>query len=85
MPGRQVRLDQEIVTIVHRRRRELGFSATAPDGAVISELAREGMEARLEAKRKRERAALYADWAGERDLVEDTGVARRAAMRDGVA
>lgn len=85
MPGRQVRIDQEVVTAVHKRRLELGFPADVADGAAISELTREAMAARLEGKRKRERAALYADWANERDLLDDAGAAMRAAVQDGIA
>lgn len=85
MPGRQVRLEEEVVMAVHEKRLELGFPADAADGAVISELTREAMEARLEARRQRELAALYADWAQERDLIEDAGAAMRAAIQDGIA
>lgn len=85
MPGRQVRVEEAVVTAVHKNRVELGFAADAADGAVISELTREAMEARLEAKRKRDRATVYADWAQERDLLEDAGAAMRAAIQDGIA
>lgn len=85
MPGRQVRVDEEVVMTVHQRRRELGFPADAADGTVISELTREAMEARLEANRRRERAALYAGWAKDRDLIDNAGAAMRAAIKDGIA
>lgn len=85
MPGRQVRLEEAVVTEVHRKRVELGFAPDAPDGVVLSELAREAMQARLQARRRQERSALYADWAQERDLLEDAGEALRSALRDGVA
>lgn len=85
MPGRQVRLEEAVVAAVQERRAELGFPPDAPDGAVISELAREGMQARIEAQRRRQRIALYAEWAEERDLSEETGNAMRSAVQDGVA
>lgn len=85
MPGRQIRVEDAVVRAVQRKRVELGFPVDAADGTVISQLTREGMEARLEAKRRRDRAALYADWAQERDLFEDGGAAMRAAIRDGIA
>lgn len=85
MPGRQVRVDEAVVRTVHQRRRELGFPVDAADGTVISQLTREAIEARLEANRKRERSALYAEWAQERDLLDAAGAEMRAAVRDGIA
>lgn len=85
MPGRQVRVDEAVVRTVHQRRRELGFPVDAADGTVISQLTREAIEARLEANRKRERSALYAEWARERDLLDAAGAEMRAAVRDGIA
>lgn len=85
MAGRQVRLEETVVSEAHRNRTALGFKADAPDGAVLTELVREGMRARLEARRREARRALYADWAKERDLVDDVEEAMRAAIKDGVA
>lgn len=85
MPGRQVRVEEAVVAAVRRHRAALGFPADAPDGVILSELAREAIQARLDARRQRDLAALYADWAQERDLIEDAGAAMRAAIEDGVA
>ncbi|HEX9269129.1 MAG TPA: hypothetical protein VF998_04725 [Candidatus Limnocylindria bacterium] len=85
MPGRQVRLEEAVVAAIRRNRATLGFPADTPDGAMLSELAREGMRSRLEARRRRERSALYAGWAEERDLIDDAGEAVRSATRNGIA
>ena len=85
MPGRQVRLDETVVAEAKSHRAQLGFAPDAPDGVVLSELAREGLRTRLEASRRRERIALYAEWAQERDLHESVVETAGAAIRDGVA
>lgn len=85
MPGRQVRLEETVVVAVHKNRAALGFAPDVPDGTILSELAREAMQGRLEAHRRQERTTLYASWAEERDLQDDTGDAMRSAIRDGIA
>ena len=85
MPGHQVRLEEAVVAEARNRRAELGFASDAPDGTVLSELAREGIRARLEARRRQERSALYAEWAQEHDLHAGVVETARLAIRDGVA
>lgn len=85
MPGRQVRLDEAVVREARERRAELGFAPGVPDGAVLSDLAREGMRTRLDERRRRERSDLYAEWAEERDLHEAVVSTFQQAVRDGVA
>ena len=74
-----------MVAAVHQNRAALGFAPDAPDGVILSELAREAIQARLEAHRRKERAALYASWAQERDLSDGAGEAMRSAIQDGIA
>jgi len=83
--GRQIRVEETVLADVQRNRRLLGFAAEAPEGAMVTELTREAMQARLDAHRRLERARLYADWAQERDLQEDSGAALRAAVQGGIA
>lgn len=85
MPGRQVRIEDTLVAAVRQQRVALGFAPDAPDGAVLSELVRDGMRTRLDAIRRQERIELYADWAEERELREDAGGAMRAAISDEIA
>lgn len=85
MAGHQVRLEQALVEAVHQNKTALGFAPDAPDGVVVSVLAREGLEARLQAGRRREREELYASWAHEPDLRVGVGEALREAIEDGVA
>lgn len=85
MAGRQIRVDEGVVAEAQERRAELGFPADATDSVIISELTRDGMRVRLEARRRRERIALYAEWAQDRDLRESVGQDLRGAIDDGVA
>lgn len=71
MPGRQVRIAEEVVSSARAQQRALGFAAEAPIGTVVSELARDGIEFRLLQHRQQQRASLYAAWAGDDDLHED--------------
>lgn len=85
MAGHQVRLEKAVVEAVHRHKTAFGFAPDAPDGVVVSVLAREGIEARLQARRRQEREDLYASWAQEPALRAGVGDAMREAIEDGIA
>jgi 2-hydroxychromene-2-carboxylate isomerase len=71
MPGRQVRMSEEVLRTARSEQRQLGFAAEAPIGTVVSELVMDGIEHRRLQHLQMERASLYAAWADEDDLHED--------------
>ena len=83
MPGRQVRIAEEVFSTARKQQRALGFAAEAPIGTVVSELARDGIEFRLLQHRQQERASLYAAWAGDDELHDDVLQTSRWALEAG--
>lgn len=81
----QFRIAKEVVAAALSERAELGFSMDESVNAVMSVLAREGLEARRARARRAHRVALYAEWAGEPDLSEGVRETARMAIDGGVA
>lgn len=85
MPQTQFRLTRDVVAAALSEREELGFSMDESENAVLSVLAREGLEARRERTKRQRRIALYAMWADEPDLSEGVDETARLAIDGGIA
>lgn len=85
MPQSQFRIAKEVVAAALSERTALGFTIHESDNAVMSALAREGLEARRARARRERRIALYAEWAAEPDLSEGVAETARMAVDGGFA
>ena len=79
-----VPLDAELREQIRSHPERLGLPTGWPEGRMLAELVRAGVQAMRERQCETERASLYAEWREDREHREAVRLGARAAVKRGI-